>query len=141
MTDATQGTDRHPKWKSNPFATLVRLPKITLKDQVARMEMVVEDIHLRPGDVVHGGIYATMLDTVCGYAAYTAAPEGIEVLTIQLNMNMTATARLGETLVATAKAVHVGRKTSVVNGEIRLPSGKLLVTGSATFFYVDGGIK
>lgn len=142
MTDSPTeaAADRHPQWRSNPFASLLHLPPITLKDGVARLELVVEDIHLRPGGVVHGGIYATLLDTVTGYAAYTGGPEGVEVLTIQLNMNMTATARLGECLIATAKAVHVGRKTAVVNGEIRLPDGKLLVTGSGTFFFVEGGL-
>lgn len=131
---------RHPQWRSNPFASLLHLPPITLNEGVSRLELVVEDIHLRPGGVVHGGIFATLLDTVTGYAAYVGGPEEAEVLTIQLNMNMTATAELGERLIATAKAVHVGKRTAVVNGEIRLPSGKLLVTGSGTFFYVEGGL-
>ena len=95
---------------------------------------------LAPGGVVHGGIFATLLDTVAGYAAYTVAPKDADVLTIQLNLNMTATARLGERIIATAKAVHAGRRTAVVNGELRLPDGKLLVTGSGTFFFVDGGV-
>jgi uncharacterized protein (TIGR00369 family) len=129
-----------PKWSQNPFAQLLHLPPISLQDGTARLELIVEEIHLRPGGVVHGGIFATLLDTVAGYAAYCVAPKGAEVLTIQLNLNMTATARLGETIIATAKAVHSGRRTAVVQGELRLPDGKLLVTGSGTFFFVDGGL-
>ena len=135
-----KATVARPQWSQNPFASLLHLPPITLIDGTARLELVVEEIHLRPGGVVHGGIFATLLDTVAGYAAYCVAPKGAEVLTIQLNLNMTATARPGETIVATAKAVHAGRRTAVVNGELRLPDGKLLATGSGTFFFVDGGL-
>jgi uncharacterized protein (TIGR00369 family) len=128
----------HPHSRKNPFADHLRLSAITVKGTTARLELLVEEIHLRSGGVVHGGIFATLLDTVTGYAAYSAAPKGAEVLTIQLNMNMTATARQGDTIIATASVVHSGRRTAVVTGELRLPDGKLLVTGSGTFFFVDG---
>lgn len=132
--------DEHRTWRVNPFAATLHLPPVTLDEGTARMELVVEEIHLRPGGVVHGGVFATLLDTVMGYAAYRAAPPGAEVLTIQLNLSMTATARLGETVVATGKIAHGGRRTAVVTGEIRRPDGKLLVTGNATFFIVEGGL-
>ncbi len=128
------------QWKENPFGTLLHLPTPTESDGTTRLELVVEEIHLRPGHLVHGGVFATLLDTVTGYAAYCAAPAGAEVLTIQLNISMTSTARLGEHLIGTAKAVHSGRRTAVVNGEIRRIDGKLLATGSATFFFINGGL-
>ncbi len=123
----------------NPFATHLRLPPVTLCDGTARLELIVEEIHLRPGGLLHGGVNAALLDTVTGYAAYTVAPEGAEVLTMQLNLNMTATAKLGEHIIATAKVAHVGRRTAVATGEIRRIDGKLVATGSATLFFVDGG--
>ena len=143
MTDTTPDAPLagRPPWGKNPFASLLKFQAPAVVDGSAYMELVVEEIHLRPGGVVHGGVYATLLDTVSGYGAYISAPAGCEVLTIQLNMNMTATAQLGDRLIAKAKAVHVGRRTAVVNGEIRLPNGKLIVTGSGTFFFVDGGLK
>ena len=130
----------YPDWLHNPFAELLHLPPVVFVDDVARMELVVEETHLRPGGVVHGGMFATILDTVAGYAAYAAAPSGSDILTIQLNMNMMATARLGERLIATAKAVHSGRRTAVVTGELRSQDGKLLVTGSGTFYIVEGSV-
>ena len=131
-------SDRQPPWKQNPYADHLRLPHASVSDGNAKLELVIEEIHLRPGGVVHGGLFATLLDTVTGFAAFSIAPPGYEVLTMQLNMNMTATARLGERVIATAKAVHAGRRTAVVNGEIRLADGKLLTTGSGTFFFLDG---
>lgn len=143
MTSQSEQTapGSQPPWRSNAYAAHLRLPKAWVQDGQARLELVVEEIHLRPGGVVHGGLFATLLDTVTGFAAYSAAPQGCEVLTMQLNMNMTSTARLGETLIATAQSVHSGKRTAVVTGEIRLPDGKLLVTGSGTFFYLDGKLQ
>ena len=140
----TSSLDQHPSaddhpWKVNQFANTLRLPTVTFHEGMSRMEMNVEEIHLRPGGLVHGGVFATLLDTVMGYEAHRAAPKDAEVLTIQLNLSMCATARLGEQVIATARVAHAGRRTAVVNGEIRRPDGKLLVTGNATFFIVEGG--
>lgn len=128
------------KWRENPFGTHLHFPIPTFDGEGTRLELTIEEIHLRPGNLVHGGVFATLLDTVTGFAAYCAAPPGSEVLTIQLNMSMTATARLGEHVICTAKAVHSGSRTAVVTGEIRRADGKLLVTGSATFFLLKGGV-
>ncbi len=125
----------------NSFLSHLRLPPATLSEGVARLEFVVEEVHLRHGGIIHGGVYATVLDTVAGYAAYSIAPEGAEVVTMQLNMNMTAPARPGDRIIATARAIHSGRRTAVVQGELRREDGKLLTVGSATMFFVSGGIS
>ncbi len=104
------------------------------------MEFVVEDIHLRHGGIVHGGMLATVLDTVTGHAAYTLAPSDGEVVTIQLNINMTASAKLGDRIIASAHAQHSGRRTAVIHGELCRDDGKLLATGSITVLFVAEGI-
>lgn len=142
MTDAPQGESPSPRrrWSVNPFANHLHFPPIDAAAGVAKLELVVEEIHLRPGGLMHGGVLATLLDTVTGFAAYSVAPVGNEVLTMQLNLNMTATAKLGDRIIATARVAHAGRRTAVVTGEIRLAGGKLLATGSATMFFVAEGL-
>lgn len=136
--DDSRPPDDHETLKS--FLAHLRLPHATLTEDGARLEFVVDEVHLRHGGIVHGGVYATVLDTVAGYAGYKAAPPGCEVVTMQLNVNMTAAAKLGETIVATARVVHNGRRTAVVHGELRRNDGKLLTTGSATLFFVGKGL-
>ena len=126
--------------KNQPFLEHLRLPAATISPGAARMEFTVQDVHLRLGGIVHGGVYATVLDTVTGYAAYSVAPPGHEVLTMQLNLNMTASAKLGEAVVATAKVLHSGKRTAVISSELRHVDGKLLATGTATMFFVAGAI-
>src|SRR4051812_23859710 len=119
-----------------PFLEHLRLPPFSVTDGTAQLNFVVETIHLRSGGIMHGGVLATVMDTVTGYAAYTVAPKGAGVVTMQLNLNMTSTAQLGDEVIATARVMHSGRRTAVASGEIRRADGKLLATGSATLFYV-----
>lgn len=125
----------------NPFAEHLHLPPVNVSEKAARLELTVEEIHLRPGGIMHGGFHATLMDTITGYAAYTVAPKGTEVLTMQLNLNMTATARLGDRIIATAHVDHAGRRTAVVTGEIRRDDNTLLATGSSTLFFVQGDVS
>jgi acyl-CoA thioesterase len=124
----------------NPFAAHVHLTGVETGNGTARLELVVEEIHLRPGGLMHGGMVATMLDTVMGYAASSLVPDTADVMTMQLNVNFTATGKLGERVIVTANTIHAGRRTAVVAGEIRLPNGKLLAAATATMFVVAEGI-
>ena len=69
--------------------------------------------HLAPNGFLHAGSVVTLADTACGYACYAHLPEGAQnFTTIELKSNHLGTAREG-VVVATAKAVHLGRTTQV----------------------------
>lgn len=69
--------------------------------------------HLAPNGFLHAGSVVTLADTVCGYACFAHLPEGAEnFTTIELKSNHLGTAREG-VVMATAKAVHLGRTTQV----------------------------
>jgi acyl-CoA thioesterase len=137
---ATKTAAARRRWSAQPLLKHLRFPPVTLNGRQARLEFVVGKIHLRLGGIAHGGVYATVLDTVTGYAAYAVAPKGVEVVTMQLNVNMTGAAKLGDRVIATAEPIHVGRRTAVVRGEMRREDGKLLAAGTATLFFIDGEI-
>jgi len=130
-----------PHASENPFAVHLHLPRFSPHEGTARFEMDVEEIHLRHGGVLHGGVVAALLDTVMGHAAYSRAPRGHAAMTMQLNLNMTATARLGERIVAEATTVNANRRMAVMNGTLRRIDGKLLATGSATMIYLQEGVR
>ena len=69
--------------------------------------------HLAPNGFLHAGSVVTLADTVCGYACFAHLPAGAEnFTTIELKSNYLGTAREG-VVIATAKAVHLGRTTQV----------------------------
>jgi 1,4-dihydroxy-2-naphthoyl-CoA hydrolase len=141
-------SDSEPKYRGrdgqpvdNPLGAHLHIPTFEPQDGRARVEMEVERIHLRHGGLLHGAVVATLLDTVMGVATYSVAPNRAEVVTMQLNVNMTGSARLGDRIIAQAECVHSNRRMAVMQGTLHNADGKLLATGSATMIFLSEGLK
>lgn len=102
----------------------------------AEITCVADERHLRSLGMVHGGLFATMIDSCTGLAGHSVAPAGHYTLTVELHMNFVRAAKAGETLTAVGTVRHGGRRTAVVQGEITLPDGTLVATGSATLMHL-----
>jgi len=91
-------------------ATLVEVaPGTTVIQMPYRVEITQQH------GFVHAGAMATILDSACGYAAYTLMPKDAAVLSIEYKINMLAPAK-GELVIARARVVRAGRTISVVQG-------------------------
>lgn len=66
---------------------------------------------------LHAGIVTTVLDSACGYAAYTLMPPGARVLSVEFKVNFLAPA-VGERFIAQGKVVRAGRALTVCSGEV-----------------------
>jgi uncharacterized protein (TIGR00369 family) len=104
----------------------------TLGARLARVEAGRVDLvlpmraHITQQDgFVHAGAIAAVVDSACGYAAYTLMPEGARVLSVEFKLNLMAPAR-GERFVASGRVVRAGRTLTVCQGEL------LALTGNAT---------
>jgi uncharacterized protein (TIGR00369 family) len=64
---------------------------------------------------LHAGIVATVLDSACGYAAFSLMPADAAVLTIEFKVNLLAPAR-GPWMRCEGLVVKAGRTISVVEG-------------------------
>ncbi len=75
---------------------------------------------------IHAGIVSTVLDTACGYAAFSLMPENAAVLTIEFKVNLLSPAK-GERFRAVGKVKKAGKTITVTEGEL--------------FSYLEGGQK
>lgn len=83
---------------------------------------------------IHAGIVTMIVDTACGYAAYSLMPPGAAVLTVEFKVNFVSPAE-GERLVARGKVLKPGRTLTVCQGEVhavRDGQEKLVATMLAT---------
>ena len=66
-----------------------------------------------------------MVDSACGFAAFTLMPADAAVLTVEFKINLIAPAQ-GHTLIARGRVVRAGRNVTVCNGEawMRTTSGE-----------------
>jgi uncharacterized protein (TIGR00369 family) len=61
---------------------------------------------------VHAGVVTSVLDSACGYAALSVAPEEAEVLTVEFKVNLLAPA-VGDSFVARAAVKRAGKTLTV----------------------------
>ena len=89
---------------------------------------------------LHAGVITTIVDSACGYAAFSLMPAGASVLTIEYKVNLLATAK-GEMFLARGTVVKPGKTITVCSGEVfALDSGeeKLIATMTATMMTLQG---
>lgn len=86
-----------------------------------------------PLGTVHGGITATMLDSVMGCAVHTTLAAGVGYATLELKVNYIRSSRTdGRTLSAEGNIVHLGRRTATAEGKVLDEQGKLVAHGTTT---------
>lgn len=66
---------------------------------------------------LHAGIVTTILDSACGYAAYTLMPVGARVLSVEFKINFLAPA-VGDRFIARGSVARAGRTVTVCTGEV-----------------------
>jgi len=77
---------------------------------------------------IHAGIVSTVLDSACGYAAFSLMPQDASVLTIEFKINLLSPAK-GDRFRGYGKVKKAGRNISVAEAELYAFSdqGKKLV--------------
>lgn len=90
-------------------------------------------------DFIHGGIVATVLDSACGYSAFSLMPKNAGILTIEFKVNLLSPAK-GEWFQAIGKVKKPGRTITVSEGEMYAYKGeskKLIATMVATMMTIN----
>lgn len=121
--------------RSVPLLKALGIEPVAAEAGESRIRLSVGEKHLRTLGMLHGGVTATLLDTALGYAVMSLAAEGYHAVTVQLNVNYTRPAAVGETLEAVGRVLHHGNLTAVATGEVRNETGELIATASGTFLY------
>ncbi|WP_298444886.1 PaaI family thioesterase [uncultured Ferrimonas sp.] len=89
---------------------------------------------------LHAGIVSSLIDSACGYAAFSLMPADAEVLSIEFKVNLLAPAK-GQRFIAIGKVKKPGRTITVTEGELYAINGeqqKLVATLTATMMTIIG---
>jgi uncharacterized protein (TIGR00369 family) len=89
--------------------------------------------HYNPLGTVHGGWYATLLDSAVGCAVHTMMPPGRSYTTAELSVNIVraAHAKTGP-LRAIGTVIHCGKQLATAEGKIIGADGKLYAHATTT---------
>ena len=89
--------------------------------------------HLNPMGTVHGGWYATLLDSAMGCAVHSKMPVGRGYTTAELSLNLVRAITPKVTrLRAIGTVVHCGRQLATTEGRLVGPDGTLYAHATST---------
>lgn len=69
----------------------------------------------------HGGLVFTLADSAAGYSALTTMPEGVEVMTVEMKINLLAPA--SGLMVAEGRVIRPGRRLVIVAADVFAEDG------------------
>jgi uncharacterized protein (TIGR00369 family) len=116
-----------------PIAETLDFSLISVEAGKAVFQSTPQFKHYNPLGSVHGGWYATMLDSALGCAVQSMLPAGYSYTTVELGVNIVraATSATGP-LRATASVVHSGRQLATAEGRVVGPDDRLYAHGTTT---------
>ena len=92
-----------------------------------------QEFHYNPLGSVHGGVFAALLDTVCGCAVHTKLPAGVFYTSLDLSVKFLRPVSVATgPITAEGATVHVGRRTALAEARIVDSSGKVYATANSS---------
>jgi uncharacterized protein (TIGR00369 family) len=89
--------------------------------------------HLNPLGTIHGGWYATLLDSALGCAVHTMLPVGRGYTTAELGVNLVrAIGSKAPRVRAEGKVIHCGRQLATAEARLYGPDGTLYAHATTT---------
>jgi uncharacterized protein (TIGR00369 family) len=90
----------------------------------------VEDIHLNGAGTLHGGVYASLMDTSMGLSVL--ALVGVRTATIQMNVHFLG-AISGGRITCESEVLHRTRRTATAEAKVNDAEGNLVALGTGAF--------
>jgi uncharacterized protein (TIGR00369 family) len=96
--------------------------------------------HYNPIGSVHGGLLATLLDSVMGCAVHTTLPAGTRYTTLEIKVNFVRAVTLDTgRILGEGRVVHPGSTVATAEGRVtRERDGALLAHGTTTCLVIPG---
>lgn len=107
--------------------------KVAASDTEVVMELPVEPHVINTNGGLQGGLLATLVDAAAGHLAMRQLGPGESVATSDINLRYLRPITNGSAL-ATARVVHCGRRSMVIQVDIlAMPGEQLAVTATVNF--------
>lgn len=116
-----------------PIARTLDFLLVEIGDGLAVFQGTPGPAHLNPMGGIHGGWYATLLDSALGCAVHTRMPVGRGYTTAELSVNLVrAIGPKAPRVRAEGKVVHAGRQLATAEARLVGPDGTLYAHATTT---------
>jgi uncharacterized protein (TIGR00369 family) len=120
----------------SPYFALLSMEIRSLDWGESHMEVRVQEKHLQPYGMVHGGVCASLVDAAAFWAVYPQTAEDIGLTTVEIKLNYLAPVSGGH-LVARGKSIRVGKTICLGEASVEDDKGNLVAHGTSTMMVLD----
>jgi uncharacterized protein (TIGR00369 family) len=122
----------------SPYFELLAMRIRAVDRGYSLLEVELSRKHLQPFGVVHGGVFASVIDAASFWALYyDIEDERAGVTTVELKLNYLAPTAGGR-LVARGRQLKVGKTLGYAEAEVTDADGRLLAHGTSTVIILPG---
>ena len=117
-----------------PIARTLSFQLLEVDEGRAMFQGTPGPAHLNPMGGIHGGWYATLLDSALGCAVHTMMPPGRGYTTAELGVNLVKAVNPQKTprVRAEGKVLHCGRQLATAEAKLYGPDGTLYAHATTT---------
>lgn len=116
-----------------PIMQALGFSGFSFEDGRVVFRLTPQEFHYNPIGSVHGGVFATLLDSACGCAVHTKLPAGVFYTSLDLSVKFLRPVSIetGE-ISAEGTVVHLGRRMALAEARILDAAGKVYATATSS---------
>jgi uncharacterized protein (TIGR00369 family) len=101
------------------------------------VELTVGEEHMNPFGGIHGGVYASVIDTAAYWAAYCELDEKVGLISIDLKIDYLAPSRKG-VIFTKGRSIKIGKSMCLAEATATDEEGKWLAHGTSKMMVTQG---
>ena len=121
---------------SCPYFQLLSLQLKDLGWGTSHLEAPVQQKHMQPYGMVHGGVCASLIDAACFWASWTQVEADVGLTTVELKLNYLAPISKG-ILIAKGKSIKTGKNLCLSEATVRNEEGRIIAHGTSTLMVLE----
>jgi len=126
---------------TSPFPSHMAMQLTEIGLDSATVTLTTADCHFQPFGIVHGGVFATLIDTATFWSVFLKIPEEDGLVNVDLKLNYLKAVISGD-LKAVGLSIRSGRSLSYAEARVFNTNQELVAHGTSTLMVMPGkGIK
>ena len=136
MEEQTKLTEAEKEFARNlmkqiPFVVNLGIELIDIERGEATCRLILEEKHFRGGNFLHGGVTASLIDTVTAFAVGSVTGTPANAVTVDLSVHYLRP--IFKEAVAKAKVLRAGKRLLTVSADVFDEKGELAATALTTY--------
>lgn len=119
-----------------PFFKLLSMQIRSVDRVKSHLEVRVQEKHLQPYGMVHGGVCASLVDATAFWAVYPQTAEDKGLTTVEIKLNYLSPVS-GGLLIGRGKSIRVGKTLCLGEASVEDDKGNLVAHGTSTMMVLE----